>query len=205
MQQDILLCIQSCAFPIARPVWGEPINQYIGLSGFSNFNSLAPCGANPCRNVQIQEGTFHFNSLAPCGGEPSGNRHREDLLVSIRNYIALKHDYRLCPYRRRLVSIRNYIALKHTDAPLEAIPSLVSIRNYIALKHRGATVEIRGCLVSIRNYIALKQMSIEFYPDNGLVSIRNYIALKLSTASKFAIIEFSIHTKLHRSKTRSPV
>ena len=39
-----------------------------GSAGSSlNFNSLAPCGANPCRKVQRLFWQSHFNSLAPCG------------------------------------------------------------------------------------------------------------------------------------------
>ena len=56
-------------------------------------------------------------------------------------------------------------------------------------------------LVSIRNYIALKQ-NIQFAVHRlRLVSIRNYIALKHQNASIAFAILFSIHTKLHRSKT----
>ena len=37
----------------------------------------------------------------------------------------------------------------------------------------------------------------------GLVSIRNYIALKLRVIPRDITLGFSIHTKLHRSKTRA--
>ena len=56
-------------------------------------------------------------------------------------------------------------------------------------------------LVSIRNYIALKPQQLQRRDNLGLVSIRNYIALKHHPVSGGADAGFSIHTKLHRSKT----
>ena len=82
-----------------------------------------------------------------------------------------------------------------------AIKSLVSIRNYIALKQCIMCGEHRAGLVSIRNYIALKRISPVLIFSPGLVSIRNYIALKQIALSSRLIYVFSIHTKLHRSKT----
>ena len=55
-----------------------------------------------------------------------------------------------------LVSIRNYIALKHKNIVCIVLSCLVSIRNYIALKLRRTDLYRHICLVSIRNYIALK-------------------------------------------------
>ena len=77
-----------------------------------------------------------------------------------------------------LVSIRNYIALKHTANELLGLVSLVSIRNYIALKQYYAYCEECKGLVSIRNYIALKLEPYKPFDLTSLVSIRNYIALK---------------------------
>ena len=56
-------------------------------------------------------------------------------------------------------------------------------------------------LVSIRNYIALKLFEFLIVRAICLVSIRNYIALKPLSDPLCSNAEFSIHTKLHRSKT----
>ena len=83
---------------------------------------------------------------------------------------------------------------------LLVVCGLVSIRNYIALKPKPLYLMLSNSLVSIRNYIALKLIIYLFICYIGLVSIRNYIALKLVIfASNTG--QFSIHTKLHRSKT----
>ena len=79
-------------FQLTRPVWGEPkFHDYftsalpisthsprVGRTAFvigqtrvpTNFNSLAPCGANPVHSVLAGIIT-HFNSLAPCGANLS--------------------------------------------------------------------------------------------------------------------------------------
>ena len=59
----------------------------------------------------------------------------------------------------------------------------------------------RGGLVSIRNYIALKLILDDTVLIPSLVSIRNYIALKPVYQILRIHLWFSIHTKLHRSKT----
>ena len=118
-----------------------------------------------------------FNSLAPCGA----------------NRVGIEEIY--------FVSTRNYITLKPSKCNGFMITRLVSIRNYIALKlqlNRGAT---SFSLVSIRNYIALKHYSDFQTQTVSLVSIRNYIALKLGWHGRADYSLFSIHTKLHRSKT----
>ena len=53
-------------FQITRPVWGEPAWTQDGRVHAVNFNSLAPCGANPTL-PRLSECVFYFNSLAPCG------------------------------------------------------------------------------------------------------------------------------------------
>ena len=78
---------------------------------------------------------------------------------------------------------------------------LVSIRNYIALKLKHYLVKRLESLVSIRNYIALKRNGRKNFILLRLVSIRNYIALKHNNAFEAYSNKFSIHTKLHRSKT----
>ena len=81
------------SFQLTRPVWGEPrqmpyVTSIVIISTHSprvgrthlreklrdrvrNFNSLAPCGANPppCYNNTRKH---NFNSLAPCGANLAG-------------------------------------------------------------------------------------------------------------------------------------
>ena len=57
-------------FQLTRPVWGEPDRFSVHRSGMPDFNSLAPCWANPvvleCCIIVV-----YFNSLAPCGANLS--------------------------------------------------------------------------------------------------------------------------------------
>ena len=80
--------IEIFLFQLTRPVWGEPLvtdekthehpisthsprvgrtkQVKDGLGSMSDFNSLAPCGANPRGGTRYRE-IINFNSLAPCG------------------------------------------------------------------------------------------------------------------------------------------
>ena len=145
-------------------------------------------------------------------------------LVSIRNYIALKltmadrSDNTMFSIHTKLhrsktpyvifrviclFSIHTKLHRSKTGAvKKDSVMSLVSIRNYIALKQRPGVVLKKIRLVSIRNYIALKQKVKSKGISSGLVSIRNYIALKQRQFRVDELYVFSIHTKLHRSKTK---
>ena len=79
---------EKSTFQLTRPVWGEPPNHRgvqhplkisthsprvgrtdrfsVHRSGMPDFNSLAPCGANPGDDA-ARAALFDFNSLAPCG------------------------------------------------------------------------------------------------------------------------------------------
>ena len=85
--------------------------------------------------------------------------------------------------------------------PVAKLLSLVSIRNYIALKHKDlCQTELTG-LVSIRNYIALKHnaRAVETTP---LFSIHTKLHRSKTYYLRDSVfVLFSIHTKLHRSKT----
>ena len=81
-------CADRWEFQLTRPVWGEPVvsllhKRILYISTHSprvgrtsgvrperirprNFNSLAPCGANPYMRI-LNRHPSHFNSLAPCG------------------------------------------------------------------------------------------------------------------------------------------
>ena len=150
VQQDILLCIQSCAFPIARPVWGEPLDVWHYADHYAISTHSPRVGRTRVRYCDIVSAsisthsprvgrTFHelrqvlrdenFNSLAPRGANRVGIAEID--LVSIRNYIALKRTRPRLRYRSCLVSIRNYIALKQVVCKRTQTSRLVSIRNYI--------------------------------------------------------------------------
>ena len=87
-------CVNQCCpprrqFQLTRPVWGEPIqslqqSEQTNISTHSprvgrtslrqlqpltttNFNSLAPCGANLGSTMYDLKVLNNFNSLAPCG------------------------------------------------------------------------------------------------------------------------------------------
>ena len=78
-------------FQLTRPVWGEPQRRqtritashisthsprvgrttplFADVLNVANFNSLAPCGANPDKG-ETTLNRRNFNSLAPCGANP---------------------------------------------------------------------------------------------------------------------------------------
>ena len=78
-------------FQLTRPVWGEPLAAQMSMQNamisthsprvgrthviprsrivFADFNSLAPCGANPPAYIDNFT-NIDFNSLAPCGANP---------------------------------------------------------------------------------------------------------------------------------------
>ena len=82
----------SKSFQLTRPVWGEPGHVGAVMQSNSDFNSLAPCGANrligeakfftveiSTHSPRVGRTTFrcnrsvrrpYFNSLAPCGANP---------------------------------------------------------------------------------------------------------------------------------------
>ena len=64
---------QSSAFQLTRPVWGEPCCVCLDRGRARDFNSLAPCGANPVtRRLSAFYGKFQLTR--PVWGEPSALR-----------------------------------------------------------------------------------------------------------------------------------
>ena len=58
-------------FQLTRPVWGEPIKNAKYALKKDDFNSLAPCGANPVRQI-FELFLERFQLTRPVWGEPVG-------------------------------------------------------------------------------------------------------------------------------------
>ena len=91
-------------FQLTRPVWGEPRSgDYVERAG-TDFNSLAPCGANPYV-IDLIEYKLNFNSLAPCGANRDfvsvGNRtgHFNSLAPCGANRFPMPRRLRRCQFQ----------------------------------------------------------------------------------------------------------